>query len=122
MVAIYPRSNTTSPHFQAETSADRIADIPRQQLFEYILEAKKQAIAGASPAKIAAHHRFLDSALARRFSASTIAEWLALPEHKINEWIDAATFANVTIRHSSPFTSSCACDRCVWSQRTYLSQ
>lgn len=106
MAAIYPRSNTTSPHFQAETSADRIADIPRQQLVEYILEAKKQAIAGASPAKIAAHHRFLDSALARRFSASTIAEWLALPEHKINEWIDAATFANVTIRHSSPFTSS----------------
>ena len=105
MAAMYLRSNTTSPQFQ-EQITNNFADIPRQQLREYILEAKQQTIAGASPAKIAAHHRFLDRDLTKRFSTSIIEEWVAIPDNALDDWLDAATVANVTIRRHSQLASS----------------
>ena len=110
MAAMYARSNANSPRSPDQFTLERgqvssplpsatiLREYSRDQLLDFIREARNQATSGASPKKISTNYKFLDEAANPRFAPSTIAQWLALPTAGLAGWIDAASHEHVTHR------------------------
>ena len=110
MAAMYARSNANSPRSPDQFTLERgqvssplpsatiLREYSRDQLLDFIREARNQATSGASPKKISTNYKFLDEDANPRFAPSTIAQWLALPTAGLAGWIDAASHEHVTHR------------------------
>jgi hypothetical protein len=107
---MYARSNANSPRSPDQFTLERgqvssplpsatiLREYSRDQLLDFIREARNQATSGASPKKISTNYKFLDEDANPRFAPSTIAQWLALPTAGLAGWIDAASHEHVTHR------------------------